>query len=264
MTSTHYLHITPELLLSSDPRLRVGTTHASSNPNQNIWTAMHQDYSETSILDQLGKIPPEDVAGQRCVHKLLRAERGHYGCLEHPQITLGVAGFPHAVMQQARTHRISVSFDVQSMRYTGQRFRYIDPRDPKYNPDAWHIEDVIYFRPVGLYTDRQGHHYEYTQEERQADLDLCRPLVEAYCRKLRMGFAEEHARSYLPFDFRQDFVVSFTMRSLMHMLDLRSNGDAQLEIRAFANLLFKEFQKWSPEISAWYESNRLFRARLAP
>jgi len=26
---------------------------------------------------------------------------------------------PHSVMQQARTHRVGVSFDVQSMRYTG-------------------------------------------------------------------------------------------------------------------------------------------------
>jgi len=256
--------ITPELLLASDPRLRVRATDATPCPNQVVWKAMHQDYSERSILDQLDQIPPEDVAGQRCVNKLLRAEKGHYGCMEHPQITLGIAGFPHAVMQQARTHRIGVSFDVQSMRYTGQRFRYIDPRDSAYAPDHHHIEDVIYFRPVGLYNDRQGHHYTYTEEQRQADIDLCRPLVAAYCHKLSQGFAEEHARSYLPFDFRQDFVVSFTMRSLMHMLDLRSKGDAQLEIRAFAHGLFLEFQKWSPEISAWYETNRLFRARLAP
>lgn len=256
--------ITPELLLAADPRLRVETLAATACPNQVAWQAMHQDYSELSVLDELGKVPPEDEAGERCVKHLLKGDKAHYGCLEHPQITLAVAGFPHAVMQQARTHRVAVSFDVQSMRYTGQRFRYIDPRDPNYAPDLWHIEDIIFFRPEGVYIDRQGHRYEYTSEAREEDIDYCRIVANRYSNKLRQGYAEEHARSYLPFDFRQDFVVSFTMRSLMHMLDLRSKADAQLEIQAFAHLLFTQFKKWSPEISAWYESNRLGKARLAP
>jgi thymidylate synthase (FAD) len=34
-------------------------------------------------------------------------------CLEHPQITFAVGYYPHLVMQQARTHRVGVSFDVQ-------------------------------------------------------------------------------------------------------------------------------------------------------
>lgn len=52
-------------------------------------------------------------------------------------------------MQQARTHRVGVSFDVQSFRYTGNQF--IDVLEGKKD-----IEDVFYLRPVGYYTDRQG------------------------------------------------------------------------------------------------------------
>ena len=36
-------------------------------------------------------------------------------CLEHPQITFNVGYFPHSMMQQVRTHRVGVSFDVQCL-----------------------------------------------------------------------------------------------------------------------------------------------------
>ncbi|NEN91475.1 MAG: FAD-dependent thymidylate synthase [Okeania sp. SIO3H1] len=36
----------------------------------------------------------------------MAGDRGHYGCIEHPQITFNCGFFPHSVMQQARTHRI--------------------------------------------------------------------------------------------------------------------------------------------------------------
>jgi thymidylate synthase (FAD) len=36
-------------------------------------------------------------------------------CLEHPQIVFNVGWFPHSTMQQIRTHRVGVSFDVQCL-----------------------------------------------------------------------------------------------------------------------------------------------------
>ena len=93
--------------------------------------------------------PDEQRAGEICVKRLLSGERGHYGPMEHAQIVLNVGWFPHSVMQQARTHRVGVSFDVQSMRYTGERIcRAAD--------GALDLEDVFYLRPVGEYSDRQG------------------------------------------------------------------------------------------------------------
>ena len=44
---------------------------------------------------------------------------------------------------------------------------------------------------------------------------------------LDAGFAEEHARGILPFDYRQHFVVSFSLRAFLHFLDLRAKLDAQ-------------------------------------
>lgn len=179
-------------------------------------------------------------------------------CLEHPAITFSCGYFPHSVMQQARTHRVAVSFDVQSMRYTGHRVSQVaDGLIP--------IEDVFYLRPVGTYSDRQGKKYTYTEEHRSEDLRLCKAAAERYCHMVRyLGHAEEHARGILPFDFRQHFVVTFSLRSFLHFMDLRSKLDAQEEIRNLCDLMWPHFQSWAPEIAAWYEKTRLHKARLAP
>ncbi len=248
-----------------DPRFRVVVIAATPNPQQCAYAAMHQDYSEGFVAedyDLSAQVLPggtlwEGEAGAICVKRLLAGERGHYGPLEHPQITFNVGWFPHSVMQQARTHRVGVSFDVQSMRYTGDRIC-------KAANGELDLEEVFYLRKPDLYRDRNGHVYKYTEEHRAADLDLCRVAAKRYAELIAQGFAEEHARGILPFDYRQHFVVSFTMRALMHFLDLRSKLDAQLEIRAMCDLIWPHFEAWAPEIAAWYQQHRRYRARLAP
>lgn len=261
---THVIYevVTPEYLLLADPRLRAKTKAATPQPNQTAWLAMHQDYSEGSVIDDTP--PPEDEAGAALLKHLLASGRGHFGPLEHPQITIATAGFPHSVMQQARTHRIGVSFDVQSMRYTGNRMLKLSGASEGYDPDLLHISDLLYFRPAGFYTDRKGEPYHYTQTDIARDEEVASFNIEHYNQSLLQGLSEEHARGLLPFDFRQNFVVSFNLRSLMHFLDLRAKLDAQLEIQALCELLMVEFQKWTPEIAGWYKANRWGKARLSP
>jgi thymidylate synthase (FAD) len=81
---------------------------------------------------------------------------------------------------------------------------------------------------------------------------------------LDAGFAEEHARGILPFDYRQHFVVSFSLRAFLHFMDLRAKLDAQEEIRVLCDLMWPHMQAWAPEIAGWYEKTRLHKARLAP
>lgn len=240
-----------------DPRFRVTRIAATPNPQQCVWAAMHQDYSEDFVASEPADWPDERRCGEICVKRLLAGERGHYGPLEHAQIVVNVGWFPHSVMQQARTHRVGVSFDVQSMRYTGDRIRRAADGELE-------LEEVFYLRPEGDYSDRQGKRYAYSAEQRQIDLDLCRRAAERYRDLLGAGYAEEHARGILPFDYRQHFVVSFSLRALLHFLDLRAKLDAQLEIRALCDLLWPHLQSWTPDIASWYEKSRLHRARLAP
>ena len=227
------------------------------NPQQMVWAAMHQDYSEELVWDERDRWPSEQKAGDLVVKHLLAGQRGHYGPLEHPQMTVNVGHFPHSTMQQIRTHRVGVSFDVQSFRYTGQRI--VDVAAGK-RP----VEAVFYLRPVGHYTNRQGKRYFYSQEQRQQDLEWCMQACQRYRQRMQEGLAEEHARAIVPFDVRQNFVLSCNLRSLMHLLDLRAKADAQLECQQLSELLMHHFKAWTPAIADWYETHRFGKARLAP
>tara|TARA_R100001460_G_scaffold34056_1_gene66343 strand:+ start:728 stop:1447 length:720 start_codon:yes stop_codon:yes gene_type:complete len=238
-----------------DPRFHVKPISATFEPQRLIWMAMHQDYYEGTVADT--EAPPENEAGELVVKHLLLGGRGHYGPLEHPAISFAVAGFPHSVVQQARTHRVGISFDVQSMRYTGKRVAAVAT-------GKLGVEDVFYFRPVGNYADRFGKKYAYSKKMRETDMQVAKQTSTIYGYKLQEGFAEEHARGMLPFDYRQNFVMSFNLRSAMHFLDLRSKLDAQAEIIDLCNLIVPILQQWAPEVMNWYIDKRLGKARLSP
>lgn len=240
-----------------DRFFKVEVIAQTSNPQQVIYAAMHQDYAESFVADDRDRFPSEERCGEIIVKNLLAGNRGHYGPLEHPQITLNCGYFPHSTMQQIRTHRVGVSFDVQSFRYTGKRI--IDVIE-----GTRALEEVFYLRPLGIYTDRQGKSYEYTEELRQQDLDWCLAACKRYQERISQGFSEEHARGLIPFDVRQHWVMSANTRSLMHLLDLRWKADAQLEAQQLCELVWVHFKTWVPAIADWYESNRLKKARLAP
>jgi thymidylate synthase (FAD) len=238
-----------------DPYFRVEVLNRTEHPQTLCWWAMHQDYSENFVFDE--QLPSEAEAGPLVIKHLLAGERGHYGPLEHPQISFNVGWFPHSVMQQARTHRVGVSFDVQSGRYTGQRI--IDVCT-----GARNVEEVFYLRPVGTYRDRKGKSYEYTEDHRLVDRIICVDSAGRYKLAIERGFSEEHARDIIPYAIRQHFVVSCNLRSLMHLFDLRFKKDAQLEIQQLCELMWPHFKSWAPEVSSWYEKNRLLKGRLAP
>jgi len=96
-------------------RFRVEVIAKTPNPQQVVYAALHQDYTEAFVFDERDSWPTEEQCGEIIVKRLLAGERGHYGPLEHPQIIFNCGYFPHSVMQQARTHRVGVSFDVQCL-----------------------------------------------------------------------------------------------------------------------------------------------------
>lgn len=242
----------------TDKYFTVQVISQSPHPQQTIYAAMHQDYSEEFVYEKKEYWPSEEKCGEIIVKKLLAGDRGHFGSIEHPQIVLNCGYFPHSVMQQARTHRVGVSFDCQSLRYTSDQVLEVATGDRD-------IESVFYLRPVGDYSDRNGKKYFYSDEQRTNDLLWCMEASKRYHTDIiTYGMSEEHARGKLPFDYRQHFVVSFNCRSLMHFLDLRSKKDAQLEIQILCQLMWNHFQEWVPQIAEWYQKNRLGKAKLSP
>lgn len=257
--------------LIEDPYFRVEALSKTINPQQLIYAAMHQDYSEEFVFDELQWVSDdfsasyynragifENDAGERIVKNLLKGNRGHYGPLEHPQIVLNIGWFPHSAMQQFRTHRVGVSFDVQSGRYTSQRI--IDVAE-----DKREVEEVFYLRPVGDYVDRQGDRYTYSETHRNLHLERCRAAALQYRMDVKAhGLSEEHARGMSMFDIRQHWVMSCNLRSLMHLLLIRGKKDAQPECQQLCWQILPHFEKWCPEIYEWFFETLWLKGRLAP
>ena len=242
-------------LLELDKNLQVVVLQCYPIPEQVIYQAAKCDYSETPI--HLQKIPAPSECGEWVVERLLSNEKGHWGPLEHPGITFSVSGYVHNVAMQARTHRVGVSFDVQSQRYTGRRV--VQVANEELDP-----EDVFYVRPVGFYTNRYGKKYEWNQEHRQRKLDRIVEECKEYAEYYEQGVCEEHIRDYLPQAIRQNFVVSFNLRSVLHIMDLRAKMDAQLEIQALCEQFAPQLERWAPNVWKYYEEKRLRRAKLSP
>lgn len=249
----------------NDPYFRVEVLSKTERPNLLSYLAMHQDYSESNVADEMDKLSQlsESELGDRLVRNCIKFS--HWGILEHPSITFNVIGFPHSVMVQARTHRVGISFDVQSQRYTGNRVVQLSKHLIEGSGDCYEkIEEVFYLRPIGQYSDRLGIKYSYDEHDRNFDFEDVWRRIKRYNSKIQKGYAPEHARDLLPQNIRQDFVVTFNARSLLHFCDLRLPSDSQLEIRTLAEMLFEQFTKWMPEVSEWYEKNRARKNKLAP
>lgn len=242
-------------LLELDSRLEVAVLQCYPIPEQVVWQAGKNDYSEEPIHHL--KVPTNQECGEWIVEQLLANDRAHWGPAEHPQITFSCSGFVHNVMVQGRTHRIGTTWDVQSQRYTGKRVL-------KVASGELDVEDVFYVRPVGFYTNRKGKKYEWTEEDRQEDFYHFTESCKRYAVRYERGMSEEHIRDSLVQAIRQNFVVSFNLRSVLHFLDLRAKLDAQLEIQALCMAIAPNLQKWAPNVWSYYEEKRFHKARLSP
>lgn len=63
-----------------DPKFRVELLSQTPNPQQVVYAAMRQDYSEKFIFDTLDSLPDDQKSGELIVKHLLQGNRGHYGC----------------------------------------------------------------------------------------------------------------------------------------------------------------------------------------
>lgn len=235
------------------PPFRAERVAATECPQQLIYIALHNDYSEDFVASTT---LPEDRCGEIAVERLLKGHRGHWGVGEHPQLTLALRA-DHNTIMQLRTHRAGISFDVQSMRYSGKRIEKVAAGEIP-------IEEVFYVRPPGKYRDRQGDPYEWTEDDVEESLAIALSSAIDYARLRERGVSEEHARGVLITNYFQNAIVSANLRAWLHLLDVRLKADAQDEIRWLMDLVAGQVQRWVPEIYAWYSEHRRGKALLAP
>ena len=226
---------------------------ATQFPQRLAYLALHADYSEEC---HKSSDLPEDEAGKIVVNRLLKGGKGHWGPLEHPSLSLMIRA-DHNTMMQLRTHRIGCTFDYQSMRYSGERIRKCAKREIR-------PEEVFYVRPPGIYWDRQGDKYTWSQDQADEMLACCYSSALDYDRMREAGAFEEHARTVLATGYLQHGVVTGSLRFWLHLLDVRAKADAQMEIRDLMNLIELQVHRWVPEVWVWYQQHRFQKALLAP
>ncbi len=238
-------------------------------PNLVSYLAMRQDYSPDPIYlkyDQFENLTEEEL-GRRVWDHAVRFN--HFGVMEHSGLVFNVVGFPHDVPMQHRTHRVGVSFDVMSQRYTGKHFYSQYQKDlltatGNIFSDSF-IKKYFYLDIMGQsYSNREGTMYVNNREIEQIRIAGIRSQLIIYCQLLEKGVPEERARRDLPQGIRQHYVFSCNPRSLEHLLDVRTSKDVQFEFRLLSELFMQFYQVFNPVMAEKYQKKRYGKNRLAP
>lgn len=226
---------------------------SSPFPQQNIWKMQHLCVSE---YPNEKETPTESRCGEIIIKHQLNSKRPHVSVLDQAFVSFYCEGFPHSTMTQIRTHSSSgLKVLAQSGRYTGNRF--LDVIDQKID-----IEQALFFSPVGTYQDRQGHRFEYTEEERQKDIQYALEACTRFSDKVKRGCPFELAREQFPYEFRQVFGISGTFRALFHMLDYRSAKNAELWCQILSKMILDAMlrENYAIELVQWYKDTRFGKA----
>ena len=173
--------------LAQTPQFKVETVMAADKPQTLAYLALHQDYSADFVTStQLD----EGKCGELVVDRLLKGNRGHYGPLEHPSITMAIRA-DHPTIMQLRTHR-HLTFDVQSMRYTSEHIvdvaeEKLDVEDTDAYAENLSVIKESFFsdKPIVENKDVQEENDEIILEEQEvtkpsSDYTSINALVEAF------------------------------------------------------------------------------------
>jgi thymidylate synthase (FAD) len=192
----------------------------------------------------------------RLIRKLMESP-GHFGPFEHPHITFTVRGVSRITMAQLTRHR-NVTFDIQSM-------RYVD------------FGDASYLRIPELGNDGlHGRSAEIADSIDQEETKIASYRTTAYDRAIStaktsydlltdLGVAPENARAVLPLATMVNMTFTMNLRSVLHIADMRSAGDAQWEIRELTEQMVEAAKRVAPITMLTYERDLKGRKnRIAP
>lgn len=247
--------------------MKVELLNATPNPERTICMAARNDYmsdfvGEESFEDIMAGIDgvTTDEKKRTLIKHLLN--HGHFGPLEHPQVTIAVKGISRSCMAQLTRHR-HVSFDVQSMRYVS--FDEVDPSDVRegamiVTPPSATDPDWIGRNQKGGSVDE-----EIVQKRERVFRESVTRSVEDYQELLDLGMPPEDARFVLPIGTEVNLVMSMNARMLMHIADMRAAADSQWEIRELTEHVLDIAEEWCPITFELYDENLKGRKnRLAP
>lgn len=239
-------------------RVRRGT--ATPDPERLVCTAARGDYMKASpwavefeeVMRPIKGATMEEKM-EAFIGQLMTA--GHWGPFEHPVITFGIEGMSRVTLAQLTRHRLA-TFDIQSGRFVS--LKGLTPDDFVWPPSF--TEEEVRAREGGV------HKIELPREEREALVrDALERSLSAYRRLVEAGVPREDARYLLPTATPVNGTMTVNARSLMHIIAIRSFGDAQWEVRDLVTQMLALAKEWMPITFRIYEE-RIMRKRgvLAP
>ena len=137
-------------------------------------------------------------------------ESGHLSVLEHVSATWMISGVSRSCTHQLVRHRLAS--------YTEKSLRYTEPGEGN-----WYVTPKVL----------ENHPYS---EAYKAFMKSAETL---YYELLDHGVKKEDARFCLPLSTKTEITVTMNLREFLHFYDLRSEKNAQWEIRELSNRMFK-------------------------
>lgn len=248
----------------------------AENADDTVCVAGRNDYmteyvGEMTFEEIMAGVSNGDTLDERkefYIQDVLLKEPGHYGPFEQPQFHFAIKGISRVTMAQITRHRIGITFDVQSWRYTSPDIDVIYGILTGDEPIERLEEYVVVPRLVRA-MDEELDPIDYVDAFLWNQLDSFLDYAELYEEAVSAGFpekrAKEDARYHIPKSARVNMVTSMTLRTLMHIADMRAAADAQWEVRAMTEELLNEAEQHAPISLGYYRdemANR--RNRLAP
>lgn len=158
-------------------------------------------------------------------------ESGHESTLEHVQLTFDIEGFSRDVLQEFSRHRVGVSPSVKSTRYTMKELKdeksFFMPYSEKLGilPDMWRAEKYIVLTG-------------------DIDIDTCNVFALENARKMiALGKPNDKAKYCLPGAYRTAGQYTFNVRSLRHLLQLRTSPRALWEFQELCKHILRAIPK---------------------
>jgi thymidylate synthase (FAD) len=194
----------------------------------------HEELVDDALdLDDGVPVGEQPAKMMALLERLFRHE--HWGPFEHAQLTIAFENVSRHTMAQLTRHR-HATFDVQSLRFVDFRESGADFNVP---PSLTDPDHATRHGSVDLDDDeRETAHdiYEDTMEL----------LVDRYSELRELGVPAEDARQVLPMSTEVNLTVSLNARTVLHILNMRSKGDAQKEIRDLSDELLRVFAESLP------------------
>ena len=159
------------------------------------------------------------IKDQELVQQVI--DSSHTSVLEHSLIHFEITGMPRFILQEFRTHRIGVSYSVESSRFTLKKKLRNETYISCIEPDIERISKYIYLSGI-------------------AEIDVKNVIRLENLREMVIEnkYPNDKLKMLLPEVFLCVVRVSYNITSLRHFLKLRTGKDAHYLIRELAFMMY--------------------------